>query len=108
MAFNEKSILNIIVTGPLVFIPLVIIVTALLVINIYNDSLERSIANLESHLIETEKKSIQTKVNSIADLIVHQKSILKNDLRSRLKERVVNAINVADTIYHQYKESKNR
>ena len=106
MAFNEKSILNIIVTGPLVFIPLVIIVTALLVINIYNDSLERSIANLESHLIETEKKSIQTKVNSIADLIVHQKSILKNDLRSRLKERVVNAINVADTIYHQYKESK--
>ena len=106
MAFNEKNILGIIVTGPLVFIPLVIIVTALLVINTYNESLERSIANLESNLIETEKKSIETKVNSIADLIVHQQFILIDDLRSRLKERVTNAINVADTIHHQYKESK--
>ena len=106
MALTEKNILKIIATGPLVFIPLVVIVTALLVVNIYNDSLERSIANLEANLIETEKKAIQTKVNSISDLIVHQKSILKDELRSRLKQRVANAIKIADTIYHQYKESK--
>jgi len=106
MAINEKNILNIIATGPLVFIPLVIIVTALLVINIYNDSLEKSIDKLESNLIGIEKKAIQTKLNSIADLIVHQKSILKDELRSRLKQRVANAIKIADTIYHQYKDSK--
>lgn len=36
MVLNEKSILNIIATGPLVFIPLVVIVTALLVVNVIN------------------------------------------------------------------------
>jgi diguanylate cyclase (GGDEF)-like protein len=106
MALNEKNILNIIATGPLVFIPLVIIVTALLLINIYNDSLEKSIDKMESNLIEIEKKTIQTKVNSIADLIVYQKSILVNDLKSRIEQRVVNAINMANTIYDQYKDSK--
>ena len=53
MALNEKSILKIIATGPLVFIPLVIIITALLVINIYNNSLEKAILKLESNLIQT-------------------------------------------------------
>ncbi len=106
MALNEKNILNIIATGPLVFIPLVIIVTTLLVINIYNESLEKSIDKLESNLIDIEKKAIQTKVNSIADLIIHQKSILKDDLKLRIKQRVANAINTADTIYHQYKDTK--
>ena len=98
MALNEKNILNIIATGPLVFVPLVIIVTALLIINIYNDSLERSIDKMEYNLIESEKKAIQAKVNSIADLIVYQKSILKNDLKLRIKQRVINAVNIADTI----------
>jgi len=106
MALNEKNILNIIATGPLIFIPLVVIVTALLMVNIYNESLERSIDKMEHNLIETEKKAIQTKVNSIADLIVHQKSILKDELRSRLKQRVLNAVHMADTIYHQYKDTK--
>jgi diguanylate cyclase (GGDEF)-like protein len=106
MALNEKNILNIIATGPLIFIPLVIIVTALVVINTYNDSLERSIDKLEANLIEIEKKTIQTKVNSIADLIVYQKSILIDDLKSRLQDRVVNAINTSNTIYLQYKDTK--
>ncbi len=106
MALNEKSILKMIAAGPLVFIPLVIIITALLVINIYNNSLEKAILKLESNLIQTEKKSIQEKVDSISDLIVYQKSIVKEDLTSRLKERIENVINTTETIYQQYKESK--
>ncbi len=106
MVLNEKSILKIIAAGPLVFIPLVIIITALLVINIYNNSLEKAILKLETDLIQTEKKAIQSKVDSIADLIVYQKSIVKEDLTSRLKERVENVINTAETIYQQYKETK--
>jgi signal transduction histidine kinase len=106
MALNEKSILKIIATGPLVFIPLVIIITALLVINIYNDSLQKSIVKLETNLIQTKKKAIQSKVDSIADLIVYQKSIVKEDLTSRLKQRVENVINTAETIYQQYKDTK--
>lgn len=106
MALNEKSILKIVAAGPLVFIPLVIIITALLVINIYNNSLEKAILKLETDLIQTEKKAIQSKVDSIADLIVYQKSIVKEDLTSRLKERVENVINTSETIYQQYKDSK--
>jgi len=106
MALNEKSILKIIAAGPLVFIPLVIIITALLVINIYNNSLEKSILKFETDLIQTEKKAIQSKVDSIADLIVYQKSIVKEDLTSRLKERVENVINTAETIYQQNKETR--
>ncbi|MEA3434067.1 MAG: EAL domain-containing protein [Campylobacterota bacterium] len=106
MALNEKSILKIIATAPLVFIPLVIIITALLVINIYNDSLQKAIVKLETNLIQTEKKAIQSKVDSIADLIVYQKSIVKEDLTSRLKQRVENVIYTAETIYQQYKDTK--
>jgi len=57
-------------------------------------------------LIQTEKKAIQSKVDSIADLIVYQKSIVKEDLTSRIKQRVENAINTAETIYQLYKDSK--
>jgi len=106
MALNEKSILKIIAAGPLVFIPLVIIITALLVINIYNDSLQKAIFKLESNLIQIEKKAIQSRVDSIADLVVYQKSIVKEDLTLRIKQRVENAINTAETIYQQYKDTK--
>ncbi len=106
MALNEKSILKIIAVGPLIFIPLVIIITVLLVINIYNSSLEKSILKLETDLIQTEKKAIQSRVDSISDLIIYQKSIVKEDLTLRLKKRVENVINTTETIYQQYKDSK--
>ena len=106
MAINEKNILKIIAAAPLVFIPLVIIITALLVINIYNNSLEKAILKLETDLIQIEKKAMQLRVDSISDLIVYQKSIVKEDLALRIKQRIKNAKNIAETIYLQYKDTK--
>jgi len=106
MILNEKNILKIIVGAPLVFIPLVIIITAILVINIYNESLQKSIFDLETNLIQIEKQAIQSKVDSISDLIVYQKSIVIEDLTSRIKQRVKNSISTAEVIYQRYKDSK--
>ncbi len=45
-------------------------------------------------------------MDSISDLIIYQKSIVKEDLTSRLKHRVENVINTTETIYQQYKDTK--
>jgi len=106
MNFSEKQIVRIISSGPLIFIPLIIIVTIFITVKIYNDSLQKALDSLKSELIHLEKKAIQVKVDNFADLIAYRKSTVQDDLKHRLKERVDNAQKTAEAIYQQYKNTK--
>jgi len=106
MVLTEKNIIRFVAAGPLIFIPLIIVITLLVTIKVYNDSLDKAIASLENDLIALEKRAIQSKVDSFADLIIYRRSIVEDDLTARLKQRVENAKRTAETIYEQYKESK--
>ena len=106
MVLTEKSIIRIVAAGPLLFIPLIIFITLLLTIKIYNDTLQQAITTLEDDLITLEKRTIQIKVDGFADLITYRKSIVEDDLTARIKQRVENARQTAETIYEHYKETK--
>ncbi len=106
MLLTEKNIIRFVAAGPLIFIPLIIVITLLVTVKVYNDSLDNAIDTLENDLIALEKRAIQSKVDSFADLIIYRKSIVEDDLTARIKQRVENAKRTAETIYKQYKETK--
>ena len=106
MELTEKNIIRFVAAGPLIFIPLIIIITLLVTIKIYNENLDLAISTLEQDLVALEKRALKSKVDSLADLIVYRKSIVEEDLTARIKQRVENAKRTAETIYEQYKESK--
>jgi len=106
MVITEKSIIRFVAAGPLVFIPLIIFITLLLTVKIYNDTLKQAITTLEDDLITLEKRATQTKVDGFADLITYRRSIVEDDLTIRIKQRVKNAKQIAETIYEHYKTTK--
>jgi len=106
MFWSEKQILKIIVAGPLVFIPLLIIITVFLTLKTNNDTLLTAIDALEKEMVTLEKQTIKARVDSFAELITYRKSVVKEDLKERLKQRVNNAHDIAETIYQHYHTSK--
>jgi len=106
MKLSEKHIVKIIATGPLVFTPLLIIITLFLTINIYNSALQESVDSLEKDLIALEKKAVKARVDSFTELIEYRKSIVEKDLKVRIKQRVYNARSIAQKVYEKYQHSK--
>ncbi len=103
---KNKNIINIIAIGPLIFIPLLVIIISLYIAKSSSDNLEINIHKLESQLALKEKQLIQIRVDSIAQYIAYRKSIIKKNLTNRIKKRVNNAYRVATSIYEKYKDTK--
>lgn len=106
---NKESIfLKIITYGPLVFIPLIISVISIIFINVSNESFENKLKEIEKDLYNLEKTAIETKVTNISNIISYRKSIIKEDLISRVKKRVDKAFDIASSIYEEYKNTKSQ
>jgi len=103
---QDKTFLKIITWAPLFFIPFVVIIVLMQTMKVHNQSFDDNIKRLEAELLNEEKKAIEAKVLSTIDLIVYQKSIIKNDLMERVKKRVDNAHKIAQAIYSKYKSTK--
>jgi len=108
MILNEKNIVRVISVGPLIFIPLIVIIIVLYGIKVHNDNFDRIISNIEIDLKIKEQASIESKVNSMVDLASYRKSLVKSELKARVKERVENALLIADKIYDKYKDTKSK
>jgi hypothetical protein len=104
MKITEKNLINIISFAPIVILPLMTIVLTIMLYRIHNDDLDKTIKKLETTLIESEKKSIEIKVNSIVDLIEYQNSIIVDSLKLRVKDRVDTAMEIANSLYGKYKK----
>ena len=103
---NDKNIVKIIAVGPLIFIPLIIIVISLLIAKSNSDNFEKNIQKLETELINAERIIIKTRVEGVVNHIAYRKSVIKKRLTKRVKKRVDNAYKIADNIYEKYKETK--
>ena len=53
-------------------------------------------------MIHIEKEKVQAKVKSVVDLVKYRQSIIKKELKHRVKDRVYTAYNVAQSIYKQF------
>ena len=103
---KENFFLKVITYGPLFFIPSVAILILFITIKMYNDSYYENIKNIEKDLYTIEKKSLETKINNITQIISYRKSIIKKKLELRVKDRVDRAYNTATSIYEKYKTIK--
>jgi hypothetical protein len=102
-ALLEKKLLNFIAVGPLVFIPLLVIVILFFAIR-YNQ-LQRSVKEITNTYINTQKSISLAKVKNAAKVIEYKRSMTKELLKEKVKTRVESAYAVAKNIYEQNKAS---
>jgi diguanylate cyclase (GGDEF)-like protein len=103
---KEKTFLNIITYGPLVFIPFIVATLIFFSYQTYNQEFENKLEKLQENIFQEEKKNIENKVQNVTDFIVYQKSEIKNKLTNRVQERVEMAFNIATNIYNENKDKK--
>lgn len=106
MILNEKNILKFIVFTPLITIPFIAFFIAYLTLIRNHDTFQTAIKSIQKDLIKIEKKKVQAKVDSVVDLVKYRQSIIKEELKARVKDRVYTAYNVAHSIYQQFKGKK--
>jgi len=103
---KEKNFLNIITYLPLFVIPFFVSIIVVLSYQVYSSGFESSVKNLKNDLLQREKEAVKNKVQSLSELIVYQKSKIKEELITRLKDRVEVAHKIATNIYFEYKDIK--
>ncbi|MCX6053128.1 MAG: cache domain-containing protein [Campylobacterales bacterium] len=106
MLLTEKNITRLIAYGPFIFIPSVVIMLTLMVINTHLSIYKKNVQSIEIGLQNSEKKAIQSKVDGVVDLVAYQNSIIKEKLLLRVKSRVDNAYETAAALYEKYKDKK--
>jgi len=103
---QENLFLKIITYGPLFFIPLIISSISIILINTYNESFESNLKNIEKELYSIEKKTLESKILNMSEIIVYHKSVVKKELTSRVQDRVNMAYGIAQRIYEKFKDKK--
>jgi len=103
---NEELVLKFVAWGPFLFIPSVVLLLTFLMIDTSNTQFEKRLKKLESTLHESKKETIKLKVDSVVNNIIYRKSITKENLKKRVKKRVLNAFKVSRAIYEKYKDTK--
>lgn len=103
---REKTFLNIITYGPLVFIPLFVATIIFVAYQTYTKNFDEKITKLEETIYNDEKKRIENKVINITDFIVYEKSKINDKLTKKVKERVDTAYLIATNIYNENKDKK--
>lgn len=103
---REKTFLNIITYGPLVFIPLFVVTIIFVAYQTYTKNFDEKITKLEETIYNDEKKRIENKVINITDFIVYEKSKINDKLTKKVKERVDTAYLIATNIYNENKDKK--
>lgn len=106
MQKKENNIIRLIGLGPLIFIPLFVIVIIALIVFEHEKNFKHTLTKIEKNLILAEKKAIKSKVDGIADLVMYQNDIMVDKLQIRVKERVITAHKIASKLYEQYKNQK--
>ena len=106
--YKENIFLKIITYGPLLFVPLIVAAILFVFIQTYNENFKVNLQKTEQELFNIEKNSIEKKVNDIANLITYKKSVIQENLKSTVKNRVETALLISENIYQKNKDSKSK
>lgn len=92
--------------SPLFFVPAIVIMVLLLLLQSYDQHFEETISTLESELIESENQALEARVNGVVEWVDYQQSIIEQNLTHRVQDRVDSAYKIATEIIEQYRDSK--
>lgn len=99
---KHRNWITLLAIGPMLVIPLMVVLLSYIVIQAESEKLESSVSIMEQNTIDSVKAEIQSKVNSIVDLAVHQKSVVKDELHDRIQQRVEDAYGIAVALHDRY------
>lgn len=103
---NEKKLIKIIAFAPAIFIPIIVILLALIIAKANNDHFNANIQKLEANFITIEQEAAKSTVDNFVSHIVFKKSMIKDELLARVKNRVDNAYDIAIAMHTKYKNIK--
>lgn len=106
MIRHENKIIKLIAFGPLLFIPLFVLIIIMFIIYENRVNLNKTIENLEVDLIFSKKEAVKSKLDGISDLVAYQNNIIEKKLTSRVKDRVVTAHKISNKLYEKYHNTK--
>jgi len=106
IVLNEKKLIKIIAVGPLIFIPIIVLSFVLLIIKVHSDNFEENVIKLEADIRKEHSLAVKSKVDKMAALIGYRKSVIRDNLTSRINQRVTDAISTATAIYDKYNTTK--
>ena len=106
--FNEEMVLKFIAFGPFLFIPSIVLLLTFLMVTTSNIQFEKTLKKLEISLHESQDEAIKLKVDSVVNNIIYRKSIIKENLKNRVKKRVTYALKISKGIYEKYKNTKTK
>ena len=105
---NEKRVVHFVGFGPLVIIPLVLIILSITIISSQNQHFQNNLHKLKTDTIQIQEQKIKTKIDNLVKYIKYKKSTIKQELTQRVKDRVNGAYTIADAIYIKYKNTKSK
>ncbi|WP_334550924.1 cache domain-containing protein [Vibrio scophthalmi] len=99
---NDKKLLMFIQYVPLTLMVTFAIVIVALIVNENRFALEKDVNSLRDNFYTTQRKSIQNRVTNIVDQIEFEKKRTEDLLRQDIKQRVEEALAIAQNLYRQY------
>ncbi len=99
---KNKTWISLLSVGPMLIIPLMVVLISFIIINSESEKLESNISYMEQHNIELVKSTIFSKVNNIVDLAEYRNSVIKYELHQRIQQRVEDAHKIATTLHQRY------
>jgi signal transduction histidine kinase len=105
---NEKQLLNIVkFSPPLFIISISIIITFFLYLEKQHE-LEKERISIENQYIKENKELVQKDVENLYDFIIKTQKTIEEKLKKSIKERVIEANNIANRIYNENKDTKTK
>jgi diguanylate cyclase (GGDEF)-like protein len=106
--FNEETVLGFIAWGPFLFIPSAVLLLTFLLVTTSNIQFEKTLTKLEKDLHKSHREAMKLKVDSVVNNIIYKKSIIKENLKTRVQKRVTDAFKISRGIYEKYKDTKTK
>ncbi len=105
---NEKYLINIIKYTPLIFIISLSLIITLFLYFEKQKELEIEKKSIEKEFIEKNKELVKNEVENLYDQIIRTQSKTENKLKNSIRERVIEANNIALRIYNENKDTKSK
>jgi diguanylate cyclase (GGDEF)-like protein len=103
---TERNLIKLLAMGPLLFIPAIVAIICFSVITSEKNDLTETLSRMEQDQTETLKSNIRSKVDNISDLVAYRKSVIKQELHSRIQQRVEDAYQIASRLRARYALTK--
>ncbi|MBD3789460.1 MAG: cache domain-containing protein [Campylobacterales bacterium] len=106
MKNQDAKLIRFVTYIPFFFIPTIIVLIFYLIVSTNEHQFEQSLEQLQTSIIQTQKNITLSKVKSVINLIEYKRSMAREILKEKVKNRVDAAYSIASNIYFENRDKK--